>query len=441
MNAKVEPNRLGAAEAAAAMARREISAADLMASCLGRIATREPLVHAFQALDPDAAMEAAESADRSEPKGPLHGIPFAAKDIIDSADFPTGWGSPLYTDRRPARDASCIQLLKDSGAILVGKTVTTEFAYFQPGPTANPHDLAHTPGGSSSGSAAAVADCMVPLALGTQTAGSLIRPGAFCGVPAYKPTHGGFDLDGVMGGAASLDTLGGFARSVDDLMLLRRALCPNLDPGTADPGWRPRVALMRGPHWDDGSDAMRDVCRLALATLFEAGAAVGELSTPEAFAGLVAQQKTVMAYETARARIFEYRNHRDRISDRFAELVEAGLGTSHADYRAALDAAAGARRVHDAQFLEYDVILSPATAGEAPKGLQATGDPLYSRAWTLIHAPLVALPAGVGPNGLPLAVQLVGRSNGDDSLLRAARWIAARLDPGRRVADGLPEGV
>jgi Asp-tRNA(Asn)/Glu-tRNA(Gln) amidotransferase A subunit family amidase len=407
-----------------------VKAAALMASCLDRIEAREPLVHAFQSLDPGAAMAAAERADRSEKKGPLHGVPFAAKDIIDSAEFPTGWGSAIYADRRSGRDASCIQLMKDAGAILVGKTVTTEFAYFDPGPTANPRNLAHTPGGSSSGSAAAIADFMVPLALGTQTAGSLIRPGAFCGVLAFKPTHGSVDLDGVMGCAASLDTLGGFARSVDDLVLLRRALCPNLATENADPEWRPRVALMRGPHWNEGSAAMREVCEGALARLAEAGAAVGELDTPAAFADLAARQKTVMAYEAARARIFEFRNHRNRLSEPFATLVEAGLATGHAEYLAALDAAAKARRVHDRLFEEFDVILSPAAAGEAPAGLGATGDPLYSRGWTLIQAPLLSVPAGTGPAGLPLAVQLVGRLGGDATLLDAARWIAPRLDPG-----------
>jgi Asp-tRNA(Asn)/Glu-tRNA(Gln) amidotransferase A subunit family amidase len=424
-----ELNRLSATQAAAGIARGDFTAAALMAACLDRIAKREPLVHAFQTIDPDVAMRAAEEADRSESKGALHGVPFAAKDIIATADLPTGWGSPVYAHHRPPRDASCVQLLKDAGAVLIGKTVTTEFAYFDPGPTANPHNLAHTPGGSSSGSAAAVADFMVPLALGSQTAGSLIRPGAYCGVYAYKPTHGSFDLDGVMSAAASLDTLGGLARSVDDFYLLRAALCPNLDLPPVDPEWRPRVALMRGPHWAEGSMQMRHACQRAMAALGDAGAVVGELSPPAVFADLVAHQKTVMAYETARARIFEYRYHRDRVGEAFAKLVETGLDTTFADYRRALDAAARARRMHDTQFLEFDVILAPAAAGEAPKGLHATGDPLYSRAWTLLHAPAMSVPFGRGPNGLPLAVQLVGRRGADEAFLHAALWIDHRLNP------------
>ena len=424
------PNRWTAAEAARRIAAGEISATSLMEACLSRIAEREARVGAFQAIDPDAALAAAAGADRSRSKGMLHGVPFAAKDIIDTVDYPTGWGCTAYEDVRPVREASCVQMLKDAGAVLIGKTVTTEFACFHPGKTANPHRLDHTPGGSSSGSAAAVADAMVPLALGSQTAGSLIRPGAYCGVVAYKPTFGSFDLAGVMGLAASLDTLGGLARSVEDLMLLRQVLVPNMTPQAAPAGdWRPRIALMRGPNWNDGTMEMRDTCRRAMARLADAGAVVGELATPAGFEDLVAHQKTVMAYEASRARIFEYRVRRAQISDGFAELVEAGLATSHADYRDALVAAERGRRVHDQQFLEFDVILAPAAPGEAPKGLHATGDALFSRAWTLLHAPCISIPFGRGPAGLPMAVQLVGRRNDNSAFLEAARWIQSVLDP------------
>lgn len=422
-------NQLSAAEAARAIASGAVSATALMHACLARIAARETAIGAFQSIDGDRALAAAAAADRAPPKGPLHGVPFAAKDLIDTLDFPTGWGSPIYADHRPPRDASCIQLFRDAGAILVGKTVTTEFAYFNPGRTANPANPAHTPGGSSSGSAAAVADFMVPLAFGSQTAGSLIRPAAYCGVVGYKPTHGAFDAAGVMGLATSLDTLGMLARSVEDMQLVRSVLCPNLPPAghstLTDPDWRPRIALMRGPNWWDGSLEMRDACQRALALLAELGASTGELATPPAFADLVAHQRTIMAYETARARIFEYRNHRSRISDAFAQLVEAGLATSHADYAAALDATARAQRVHDQQFLEFDLILAPAAPGEAPRGLGATGDPLFSRAWTLLHAPCLSLPFGKGLNGLPMAVQFVGRRHADAAFLEGCRWVEA----------------
>lgn len=426
-----ELNRLTATQAAQHIANGETTATALMEACLARIEARDGKIGAFQSIDPDKALIAARAADQCAPKGPLHGVPFAAKDLIDTVDYPTGWGSRIYADHRPPRDASCVQLMKDAGAILIGKTVTTEFAYFQPGKTANPHNLAHTPGGSSSGSAAAVADYMVPLAFGTQTAGSLIRPGAYCGVIAYKPTHATFDAAGVMAFAASLDTLGGIGRSVSDLMLLRRALCPNLTEhsGTSPhpPQWRPRIALMRGPHWADGTIEMRDTCQRAMKTLANCGAVIGELATPPSFSDLVEHQKTVMAYEAARARIFEYRRHRAEISSAFADLIEVGLSTSDDSYQDARRAAAHAQRVHDSQFLEFDIILAPAAAGEAPIGLQATGDPLHSRAWTLLHAPCLSVPFGTGPKGLPMAVQLVGQRHRDTAFLEAADWIADRL--------------
>lgn len=424
------PNWWTAARAAERIATGEITAIGLMEACLSRITEREAEVGAFQTIDPDAALAAAAEADRLPRRGILHGVPFAAKDIIDTVDYPTGWGSAVYEDMRPGRDASCIQMLRDAGAVLVGKTVTTEFACFHPGKTANPHRLDHTPGGSSSGSAAAVADGMVPLALGSQTAGSLIRPGAYCGVVAYKPTYGSFDLSGVMGLAPSLDTLGGMARSVEDLMLMRRVFIPNTAPRPAPGGsWRPRVALMRGPHWSEGTMEMRDICQRAMARLADAGAAVGELATPPGFGNLVTHQKTIMAYEAARARIFEYRMKRAQISDAFAAIIEAGLVIAHADYREALIAAERARFLHDQQFLEFDAILVPAAPGEAPQGLHATGDALFSRAWTLLHAPCISIPFGTGPAGLPMSVQLVGRRNDDAAFLEVAREVQAVLDP------------
>ena len=212
-----ELNRLTASEAAALMEKNEITSEDLVRACLARIEEREETVQAWQYLDPDFAIAEARKADAAERKGPLHGIPFAAKDIIDTADMPTENGSPIYAGRRPDADAPCVAVMRDAGAVLMGKTVTTEFATFNPGKTRNPHNSGHTPGGSSSGSGAAVGDCMVPLAFGSQTAGSLIRPAAFCGAYGLKPTHGTVDLSGILPLEATLDTLGYMARSVDDL--------------------------------------------------------------------------------------------------------------------------------------------------------------------------------------------------------------------------------
>ncbi|MBI1386591.1 MAG: amidase [Rhizobiales bacterium] len=421
---------LGAAEVAASIRAGITTAEAVMQACLSRISEREEAVGAFISIDPERVIAAAKAADQSPPVGPLHGVPFAIKDIIETADHPTGWGSRVYAGRRTGRNASCVELMLRAGAVPVGKTVSTEFAYFSPGKTANPVNLGHTPGGSSSGSAAAVADRMVPLAFGSQTAASLIRPAAYCGVPGYKPTHGDFDLDGVMGLAPSLDTLGVYARDVTDFILVRAALCHS-DPA-ASAGFEdraPRIALMRGPHWWEGSLEMRDTCTTALAKLAAAGAETGELAHPDIFGDLTEAQKTVMAYETARTRIYEYSRHRSQVSDHFISLVETGLAIPRAAYEAAVRTRATAQRILEQMFMEVDAILAPAAPGEAPAGLGATGDPLYSRAWTLLQVPCIALPSGTGPNGLPLAVQLVGRHGGDDRLLAVAAWAAGVLAP------------
>ena len=419
---------LSATAIAARIAAGETSAEAVMRECLARIRSREAEIGAFVHLDPDAALAAARAADAVRRLGPLHGVPFAVKDIIDTADMPTAWGSSIHAGHRPRGDASCVALLRRAGAIPVGKSVTTEFAYFAPGKTANPHNPAHTPGGSSSGSAAAVADAMVPFALGSQTAGSLIRPASYCGIIGYRPSIGSFDLQGVMGLSPSLDTLGILARSLDDIALVRSVL-DGSDANLRDDFDErpPRIALMRGPHWRDGSMEMRDACQRAIETLAGHGAEIGDLQHPASFDDLTDAQKTVMAFETARARIDEYTRHRDAISEQFASLVEAGLAVSRAHYEAARRTASIARRQLDRFFDEFDAILAPAAPGEAPEGLSATGDPLFSRGWTLLQVPSLSLPFGTGPRGLPTSVQLVGRYAGDTRLLAAARWVEQRL--------------
>jgi len=420
--------RLSATGIVAGIAEGSLTAEAVMRDCLARIEQREPEIGAFIHIDPQAARDAARRADARPDRGPLHGVPFAIKDIIDTVDQPTGWGSSIYEGHRPPRNASCVELMIRAGAIPIGKTVSTEFAYFQPGKTANPHNPAHTPGGSSSGSAAAVADFMAPLAFGSQTAASLIRPAAYCGILGYKPSHGAFDLQGVMGLAPNLDTLGLLAREVADLILCRSVLCGS--PAEAAPHFAetaPRISLMRGPHWQDGSIEMRDTCQRALAFLAEAGAETGEISHPPAFTDLTDCQKTVMAFEAAHARLYEYQNHRNTISDTFAGLVETGLATSRHDYENARQTAALAGRVFDTLFSDIDVILAPAAPGEAPRGLGATGDPLFSRSWTLLQVPCLSIPFGKGPNNLPLSFQIIGRFDDDDRLLAAAKWIEDRL--------------
>lgn len=423
-----ELNTLSAAEIVRRIKAGQCTAVEVMTACLDRIEAREDAVGAFIHLDKAGALAAAKRADDVAPGGLLHGVPFGIKDIIDTADAPTGWGSPIYHGFRPPRDASCVNLFKRQGAVAMGKTVTTEFAYYHPGKTANPHNLNHTPGGSSSGSAAAVADHMVPLAFASQTGGSIIRPASFCGVLGYKPSFDHFDLDGVMGLAPSLDTIGLMAREVEDLVLGRAALCgtgENLGPAFTDK--TPRIGLVRGPDWKAGSPEMRDVCERAMSALANAGAETSELADPQLFSQLVKCQLVIMAFEAARTRSFEYDQHREEVSDRFASYVEEGRDISWADYETALLTRNQAQKDLEQLFADVDVVLTPSAPGEAPESLSATGDPLYNRIWTLLQVPCVCVPFGAGPRGLPLAVQLVGRAGGDDQLLAAADWVHQRL--------------
>ena len=420
-------NELTATEIVKKIVSGSTTAEEVMHDCLARIHEREGSVRAFVSLDENLAMERARRSDVSGKPGQLRGVPFVIKDIIDTVDFPAGWGSAIYEGRRPRRNASCVELLLTEGAIPVGKSVTTEFACFNPGKTTNPHNPGHTPGGSSSGSAAAVADCMVPLGLGSQTAASLVRPAAFCGVFAYKASHGMIDLEGVMGLAQSLDSLGMLARSVSDLRLSNRALC-RVPP---QPIWNsdtaPRIALFRGPHWSECSIKARDACTRAMSRLSDSGAEVAEIAFPETYLELAAAHKTVMAFEVATARLFEYNNHRQKLSPKFTELVQDGLSTPVGEYRDALDMRDRAQRQLDTMFTDLDAFLCPAAADEAPSGLDSTGDPLFSRIWTLLKLPAVSIPCAKGENGLPIAVQLVGRRNEDARLLAAADWVANTL--------------
>ncbi|MCV2866375.1 amidase [Albidovulum sediminicola] len=421
-------NRLGATDLARMIREGKTTPSAVMAAHLDRIAAREAVVGAFIHLDADRAMERARAADYKPATGPLHGVPFVIKDIIDTDDMPTSWGSEIFVDRWPTENASCVQSLLDAGAIPVGKTVTTEFAFFRPGKTANPWNLSHTPGGSSSGSAAAVADYMAPLAFGSQTAASLIRPAAYCGVCAFKPTTGAFDLSGVMTLAPSLDTLGVLARDPQDLVLAHALLTGTILPAPQDFSDILRcVSLMRGPHWQHGTIEMRDVCRRAMRALSESGAETGEAAHPPVFAELTEAHKIVMGYETARSRADVYHSHRAAISDQFAQLIEDGKRVTEARYQAALATRDRAIAMIDEMFADCDALLVPSAPGEAPEGLGATGDPLFSRMWSLLQLPCVALPLGVGPRGLPLGIQLIGRKGDDRKLLSIAGWVHAML--------------
>ena len=419
------PESMSAVDASAAIERGSLTCEALARACLERIATREPIVHAWRELDADRMLTRARALDRAQRQGPLHGLPVAIKDIIATADFPTRYGSSIYADHRPSADAACVSLVMEQGAVIPGKTVTTEFAYFQPGPTANPKNPRHTPGGSSSGSAAAVADWMVPLALGTQTAGSVIRPAAFCGIVGFKPTYGRLNLTGVKPFAPSLDTLGCFARDVGDVELLRSALTGAAYQPLRPPAARVRVGVYRAREWSSAQlPAQQAVLDVAEHLLREAD--VRDVDVPGADAATDAQA-IVMAFEAAHSLGYEFRTHRDALSVRLVELIETGLRVRYADYVAAQQAAASARMAFRAAFDAHDVLLTPSAPGEAPAGLDATGDPIFNRGATMLGVPAITLPVGIGQHELPIGVQLIGVWDRDRELLEIAQWVYARV--------------
>lgn len=421
------PHQLEAWQAAALLARRELKAVDLVRACLERIAEREPQVQAFVHLRADAALKRAAELDAGAVRGLLHGLPFGVKDLFDTFDLPTAYGSPIYAGQQPPADAAAVALCREAGAVLLGKTVTTELANMFPGVTRNPHNSAHTPGGSSSGSAAAVADAMLPLALGTQTAGSLIRPAAFCGVVGYKPSHNRVPKAGVKSLSETLDTVGGFARSVRDVALLGAVLTGDArlaDPANFAGTEAPRIGLCQTPEWAlaDG-DTQRAWAQAETAL---AGHSVLMVLPPE-LRGLVAVQQAVQAFETARSLSDERLRNRDQLSAALQSLIATGLAISGEAHGQNLLATAFARRQAQALFGPYDVLLAPSTIGEAPRGLDGTGDPLFCRGWTLLGLPCVHLPFARGRHGLPVGLQLVGAHGDDHRLLAAAHWVHQRL--------------
>ncbi|MGE5667972.1 MAG: amidase [Betaproteobacteria bacterium] len=427
------PNELGLVEAAAAIREGSLRASDLVEACLARIDRREAVVGAWARLDADAARAAARACDREASRGPLHGIPLAVKDIIDTVGMPTECGSTIYRGRQAAWDASCVALARRAGAIILGKTVTTEFAYFAPGKTANPRNPAHTPGGSSSGSAAAVADWMVPAGFATQTAASIIRPASFCGVVGYKPSFGTFSLAGIKPFAESLDTLGTITRSVADARYLRCALLgeacgPNAPRGASSR----RIGWCRTPWWNEADANSRAAVERAVGRLAGAGAIVSEVVLPSWFAVLADAQRTAMAFEGARSYAFEYDAHRDELSPQLRLLIEQGLGIGRVRYLEARVQAARAAREFADWIGSWDAVVVPAAKGEAPEGLASTGDPIFSRLWTLLGAPSITLPGFTGAGGLPVGVQLVAGVGDDEALLACAEWAEGVVAPTNR---------
>jgi amidase len=422
------PNELTVVEAAARIAAGTLTAEALTRACLDRIGEREDAVGAWHFLDRDLALAQARALDGSPRRGPLHGIPVGVKDIIDTADMPTAYGSTLYAGHRPPWDASCVALARRAGAVILGKTVTTVFAYFDPGKTANPRNTDHTPGGSSSGSAAAVADDMVPLAFGTQTAGSVIRPASYCGIVGYKPTYGLLDRTGIKPLAPSLDTLGVMARAVGDAALFvavlsgRTGLRPSPPPAAP-----PRIGLCRTHQWPQAEDEARAALEEAASRLSDAGADIREIELPEAFAGLADAHHMIMAHEASQAFAHERLRHESELTEKLRELLDAGSAISPEAYDTARTVAAGCRARLETVFGDRDALLCPSTPGEAPRGHASTGRPVFNSVWTLLGVPCITLPGFSGPRGLPVGVQLVGRVWDDARLLAAAAWAEPRI--------------
>lgn len=420
------PDTMSALEAAAAIERGTLTCEALARACLERIDAREPVVHAWREIDAARTLARARELDRQPRRGPLHGIPVAIKDIIATADLPTRHGSPIYANDVPVADAACVSLLRAQGALIPGKTVTTEFAYYEPGPTANPRNPLHTPGGSSSGSAAAVADGMVPLGLGTQTAGSIIRPAAFCGIVGFKPTFGRLNTAGVKPFAPSLDTLGCLARDVADIELLRSALTGGAYRPLEAPAARLRIGVYRSADWSQAHASAQQAV-LDVADALRRDADIRDAAPLADVHAAIDAQRVIMAFEGAQSLGYEYRAHRAALSARLAELLETGMKIDYADYVRAQHVAAKARDALRDLLADYDVLITPSAPGEAPVGLGATGDPVFNRLWTMLGVPAVTIPVASGPAGMPLGVQLVGAWDRDRELLAIANGIHARV--------------
>jgi Asp-tRNA(Asn)/Glu-tRNA(Gln) amidotransferase A subunit family amidase len=421
-----ELNHYTAAEAAAAIAQGEHTAVAFAEACLARAQARDPEVHAWEYLDPGYVLQQARSRDRERPRGPLHGVPIGVKDIIDTFDMPTGYGSAIYAGHRPQTDAACVALLRDAGAVIMGKTVTVELAAFHYARTRNPHNLAHTPAGSSSGSGAAVADFMAPAALGTQTGGSTIRPAAFCGVVGYKPTYNLINRAGVKPLAESQDTVGLLARSVADMGLLLSVLTGWVPPEPAHVA-PPRIGLCSMDAWPKLEPAMTKAMVTAAAGLARAGAQVKAVTLPQPFADSLIAQRKMNDYESWRALTHERLRHPDKLSSTLAERLQGSASCTYEQYAHAQDVISSCRALLDEMFGEYDVLVTPSSVGEPPEGLTNTGNSEYIRIWTAFHTPTLTLPLFKGDTGLPMGLQIIGPVRQDRRTLGHAEWIYRTL--------------
>ena len=419
-----DPAKLMATEAVRLMRDGTLRPIDIMEACLERIGERELSVRAFAWFDADAARR----ATLSPQQGPLHGLPIGVKDVLDTADMPSEYGSPIWRGWQPRADAAAVAWARAAGGVVIGKTVTTEFATRKPGPTANPHNPRHTPGGSSSGSAAGVADFFFPVAYGTQTAGSVIRPAAFCGVVGYKPSYGMINRFGMKLMSESLDTVGVIARSVADCALFAGAVAGrDLGDPDARPDRVPRIGICRSPAWDAAAPETEALLPRVASALARAGATVVDRELSPGVAAIAAAHPIVMNNESGRALGWELATARDGISEGLRERLEFGLSQSEAAVTEAHAVFERAQREFPACMEGLDALVTPSAPGEAPAGLGWTGDPVFNLIWTSLHVPCVTVPAGAGPAGLPLGIQIVTRIGEDRQALAWAQWVAAAI--------------
>ena len=422
------PNLLSATEAAAAIRAGSLSSEKLVRACLDRIHTREDDVQAWAYIDPELALSQARARDRETPRSRLHGIPVGVKDVIDTADMPTEYGSPIYKGHRPGYDAACVAQVRELGGVILGKTASTEFATRHPTKTRNPHNISHTPGGSSAGSAAAAADGMVPIAFGTQTSSSIIRPAAYCGAVGYKPSFNLVNRAGLKFLAESLDTIGVLTRTVPDAAMIVEELSGST-PARFDEvvSLKPRIGFCRTPYWDQADEATQSALLGALPLLSRAGAGLAEVTVDSEFAQLAEIQILVSSYEFYRALTYERTRFPELISDSLMSRIRGGASIARGDYETALQTAQRCRARLETISSEYDVLISPSATGEAPRGLDSTGDPIFGLTGTIMHGPAISLPVFTGPNGLPIGLQVTGPRGSDARTLVVAEWIHRTL--------------
>jgi Asp-tRNA(Asn)/Glu-tRNA(Gln) amidotransferase A subunit family amidase len=421
-------NQISATEAAARIAAGKLKSEALVAACLERIGQREREVQAWAYYDAELALAQARARDKEAPRTRLHGIPVGVKDVFDTAELPTECGSPIYRGHRPAADAACVAQVRERRGVILGKTVTTEFATRHPGKTRNPHNLEHTPGGSSQGSAAAVADGMVPIAFGTQTTSSVIRPAAFCGVVGYKPSFGLVNRGGLKILSDSLDHVGTLTRTVPDAALIVEELSGA--PATsfaAVSQLKPRIGFCRTPYWSQADRPTQEALQDAVPRLARGGARVTDVELDDDFGRLVDVQVTISTYEMFRALAHERVHHPDLISESLMGRLLGGGRVTRAEYEEAQALARRCRARLDDMFRDYDVLLAPSAKGEAPAGLESTGDPVFGSSWTVLHCPAVTVPVFHGPSDLPLGAQLAGLRGSDSKTLLAAEWVYRAL--------------